>query len=327
MKKTAITLLALAAAAIAAAGAVLLYQVVLPPGCEEIAGESGIPCGAVIAHRGASYYAPEETAPAYLLARDLGADYIEMDIHRTADGALIVHHDDTLERTTNVREVFPGREKNRISSFTLAEIRRLDAGSWFNSRNPDRGHKSFAGLAIPTLDEIIDIAGTAAEGPGLYIETKSPGLYPGIEKDLVRLLQRRGLIENQSKNGRVIFQSFSTGSLDRLAKLAPGIPRIYLVDKDTERDRGGWGELVRAARAAGSGIGPVGYLAYPWHTGPAHRAGLLVHVYTINLPWQMRLITLFGGDGIFTDRCDLLLRIRGRTPPATPDAILTRHGF
>ncbi|TFH42038.1 MAG: glycerophosphodiester phosphodiesterase, partial [Chrysiogenales bacterium] len=60
---------------------------------------------------------------------------------------------------------------------------------------------------------------------------------------------------------------------------------------------------------------------------PAHRAGLLVHVYTINLPWQMRLITLFGGDGIFTDRFDLLLRIRGRTPPATPDAILTRHGF
>ena len=112
MKKAGIALLSLFAGAVVIAGGILLYHMALPPGCGEIAGESGIPCGAVIAHRGASYHAPEETAPAYILARDLGADYIEMDIQRASDGALVAFHDDTLERTTDVARVFPGREKD-----------------------------------------------------------------------------------------------------------------------------------------------------------------------------------------------------------------------
>lgn len=326
-KMIAAALLAPLLAAAAVLAALLLYHVALTPTCEKRAGESGIPCRAVISHRGASRDAPEETAPAYLLARDLGADYLEMDVQRTADGVIVALHDDTLERTTNVREIFPGRERDPVASFTLAELRRLDAGSWFNARYPDRARQSFAGVPVATLEEIIDIAERGAAPPGLYIETKSPELHPGIEGELVRLLRRRGWIGNPAKRGRVIFQSFSLESLGKLAGLAPEVPRVYLVDEDTERDRGSWEALVRDARAAGSGIGPVGYLAYPWHSGPARRAGLLVHVYTINLPWQMRLITLFGADGLFTDRPDILLGIQGRGRGDAPADILARHGF
>jgi hypothetical protein len=82
---------------------------------------AGIPWPAVIAHRGASHDAPEETAPAYLTARELGADYLEADLQRTRDGVLVALHDDTLERTTDVAKVFPGREKEPVSRFTLVE--------------------------------------------------------------------------------------------------------------------------------------------------------------------------------------------------------------
>ncbi|RMN94095.1 Glycerophosphoryl diester phosphodiesterase [Pseudomonas cannabina] len=140
----------------------------------------GLPWPAAIAHRGASFDAPEETIPAYTLARDLGADYLEMDIQRTKDGVLIALHDDVLERTTNIAQVFPTRVKDPVSSFTLAELKQLDAGSWFNKAYPDRARDSYAGLQILTLDEVIDIAEGGANKPGLYIETKVPNKIPGV---------------------------------------------------------------------------------------------------------------------------------------------------
>ncbi|KEZ67238.1 glycerophosphodiester phosphodiesterase, partial [Pseudomonas syringae pv. syringae FF5] len=148
----------------------------------------GLPWPAVIAHRGASFDAPEETIPAYTLARDLGADYLEMDIQRTKDGVLIALHDDVLERTTNIAQVFPTRVKDPVSTFTLAELKQLDAGSWFNKAYPDRARDSYNGLQILTLDEVIDIAEGGANKPGLYIETKVPNKFPGVEADLKKLL-------------------------------------------------------------------------------------------------------------------------------------------
>ena len=82
-----------------------------------------IPCDAVIAHRGASYQAPESTRPAYLLARDLGVDYLELDLQGTQDGVLVAVHDNSLGRNTNVAEVFPDRADAPVSSFTLDELK------------------------------------------------------------------------------------------------------------------------------------------------------------------------------------------------------------
>jgi glycerophosphoryl diester phosphodiesterase len=304
----------------------LVVRIMGSPGAGKAAAERiGIPHPAVIAHRGASYLAPEETAPAYVIARDMGVDYLEMDIQRTRDGALVAVHDDTLERTTNVKDVFPGRQKDSIHSFTLKEIKKLDAGSWFNKQYPERARRGFAGLRILTLDEIITIASEGAQKPGLYIESKDPVKFPGIENDIVKLLDGRGVMESPAgAPPRVIFQSFDKNSLYRFKQRAPGIPRVYLIDQDMEK-KSGWDALLQEASEAGSGVGPVGYLGWPWKTGAAHRRGLIVHIYTINVPWQFRLFCLFSADGFFTDRPDTLLAYYGRQLKSDPAESLKKY--
>ena len=112
----------------------------------------------VIAHRGSTYWAPEETEPAFLWARNIGADYLELDVQLTKDSILIAFHDNDLSRTTNVSEVFPERIKSEINQFTLKELRSLDVGTWFNIINPDRAKESFIDLKIMTLKDVVMIA-------------------------------------------------------------------------------------------------------------------------------------------------------------------------
>ena len=150
-----------------------------------------VPQNIVIAHRGVPYFAPEETAPAYVLARDLGADYLEADLQRTSDGTIIALHDDDLRRTTNISTVYPDRAEDPVSSFTWEELQQLDAGSWFNDHFSDLARPTFAGLKILSLDQLIDIAEAGDASPGLYLETKHPELFPGIEQDLRALLESR----------------------------------------------------------------------------------------------------------------------------------------
>lgn len=206
----------------------------------------GIPYHAVIAHRGDSFDAPEETRPAYILARDQGADYLEADLQRTKDGHLIALHDKSLKRTTNIEQVFPNRANDPVSSFTLAEIKQLDAGSWFNKAHPDRARARYKGLKILTLDELRSIAEKGVNQPGLYLETKAPHLFPGIESDLAKYLRRHRWIGSHARTapadfdadahvgvgyspGRIILQTFSRDSLVNLDRQMPNTPKILLL--------------------------------------------------------------------------------------------------
>jgi len=302
---------------------------------KKLARALGIPRPAIIAHRGASYLAPEETRPAFLLARELGAAYLEFDVQRTRDGVLIALHDDDLSRTTNVSEVFPGREKDTVDTFTFTELRQLDAGSWFNRRFPNRARDSFKGLNILRVEEIIEIAATGSHRPGMYIETKAARRYPGIERELVELLTQRGWIPTAASqsHARVIFQSFEPDSLARLKELAPRTPRLLLID-EVMTGREAWEVVLRKAAEVADGIGTWGFhwafgpdwsgrdaptryvMTWPWYTGQAHRAGLFVHCWTIDDRLEMWMVTLGGADGIFTNRAELALRVYGH---ATPD--------
>lgn len=217
-------------------------QAASEPSPTSLATRSGIPHPAVIAHRGASFDAPESTAAAYKLARDLGADYLELDLQRSKDGVLFALHDNNLQRTTDVASKFPERKDSPANAFTIAELKTLDAGSWFNTAYPDRARPSYAGLKILTLDEIIDIAqGNPLHKPGLYIETKEPKQFPGIERDLKEKLQDRGwlspagsklakseLAVGQGK-GKVVLQTFEKSSLELLEKEMPKVPKILLL--------------------------------------------------------------------------------------------------
>ena len=140
-----------------------------------------------IAHRGASGYAPEHTMTAYQIShKKLKADYIEIDLQMTKDGQLIAMHDETVDRTTN--------GTGAVKDKTLAEIKRLDAGSWFNTANPDYAKAEYKGLQVPTVNEIFDRYGKHAN---YYIETKSPEVYPGMEKKLLETLKDHGLSSKQ----------------------------------------------------------------------------------------------------------------------------------
>lgn len=292
----------------------------------------GIPRPAVIAHRGASYLAPEKTRPAFLLARELGADYLELDLQRTRDGILVALHDADLRRTTNVATVFPGRELDTLDTFLFSELQRLDAGSWFNERFPDRARPSFRDLRILRLEDVIEIAEAGVPRPGLYIETKAPHRFPGIERQVVELLTARGWLSAASATGptAVIFQSFEAESLARFKELAPKVPRLLLVD-EVAVSQVGWPALLTRASEVAMGIGtwghrrasgpdwsaahaPIRYLTtWPWQIGQAHRAGLFVHPWTIDDRWEMWMVRLGGADGIFTNRCHLALAVYGRS--------------
>jgi glycerophosphoryl diester phosphodiesterase len=277
----------------------------------------------LIAHRGASAYAPEHTLTAYRLAIVQDADYVEQDLAVTRDGVLICLHDDSLERTTDVEEVFPqratidpvtGRRQWLAVDFTLAEIKQLDAGSWFDTK--------FAGERVPTWEEAVAVVGTMA---GLYPELKTPSLYQSRGIDMTRLfaesMQRLGLTARPA--GSIVVQSFDEGPLRELSKQFPTVPRTFLIEV---RDGPRWltrEGLVEIATFA-TGIGPSKILleGQPGIVRMAHDAGLTVTPYTFttrgartrfaDVGAEMRhYLTDLNVDALFTDNPDRFPRDAG----------------
>ncbi len=241
----------------------------------------------VVAHRGASAYAPEHTIASYRLALEQGADYVEQDLAVTKDGVLICLHDPTLDRTTNVEELFPDRssvvtwEGKTVrgwlaNDFTLEEIKRLDAGSWFD--------RKFAGAKIPTFQEAIDLVKGKA---GMYPELKAPEIYGGRKIDFVRMVAdilatNKLLGPHADPRTPIILQTFSEATVRELTAMKLGLPVVYLI---YARDADDWGsrERVAAAKAAGAyGLGPAKDIVhrYPSLVRTAHQLGLTVTPYT-----------------------------------------------
>ncbi|MFE0376998.1 glycerophosphodiester phosphodiesterase [Streptomyces inhibens] len=167
----------------------------------------------VIAHRGASRYAPENTLAAVDAAHRRGLIWVENDVQRTKDGRLVVMHDTTLERTTDAAKVFPGRAPWRLGDFTAAEIARLDAGSWFGKR--------FAGERVPTLAGYV--RRLDHNGQRLLLEIKAPERYPGIEAQVVRELRAQGWLDRDHVRSRLVVQSFSVACVKTVHELVPQV--------------------------------------------------------------------------------------------------------
>ena len=241
----------------------------------------------LIAHRGASGYAPEHTAAAYKLAIEQKADFIEPDLAVTKDNVLICLHDDTLERTTNVAEVFPDRasaataatESTRrpgkhwlANDFTLAEIKRLDAGKWFNPK--------FAGEKILSFEEMIALV--RGHG-GIYPELKSPPLYTArgvdMEKIFVSVVKKLGLDTPASmKTMPVIIQSFDEATIRRVATDLPAIPRVFLTSRDEDVSDARLKELSKFS----NGMAPEKYVIarHPEMVKASHALGMTVTSWT-----------------------------------------------
>jgi glycerophosphoryl diester phosphodiesterase len=245
----------------------------------------------IIGHRGASGVAPEHTFASWDRALEDGADYLEQDLQLTADGVLIVLHDDTLDRTARGTGC-TGAVRDR----TWSEIRDCDVGSWFNDAFPERARPEYAGLHIPTLDAVFERYHGAAR---FYIETKKPESAPGMEEELIRLLRLHDLLPRHAGDERVIIQSFSTRSLEKIHELAPLLPLVRLFHALEI----GW-TIRRQLEPLASwvrGIGPHRDDVDAKLLREAHALGLVVHAWTVNQPSDLdRLVTL-GVDGVFTD--------------------------
>ncbi|RKQ37198.1 esterase [Kocuria tytonis] len=173
----------------------------------------------LIGHRGAAGTAPENTVSAFEEARSSHADFFELDVQLSADGVPFIFHDDVPARTTNVAQVFPGRENDPITSFTWAELQRLETGSHFSGR--------FAGEKIPHFDDAAKVAGNKI---GVFVEIKSPQNSPGLEKVVADSLRNNPAWNRLVRCGKIEVLGFDAASNRKFARLAPEVPLQQLMD-------------------------------------------------------------------------------------------------
>lgn len=259
----------------------------------------------VVAHRGASAYGPENSLAAYNQAIMMHANYVELDLRMTKDGHLIAMHDESLERTTNAKEIYPKRAPWLVRDFNLQEIRQLDAGSWFNRANKNKARQEYKQEHVPTLKEVIQfVKQKGNEKVGLYIETKAPNIYPEMEETLVDILRKNGLI---NKNN-IIFGSLSETSLRKLKKLAPSVKVVQLYSRNMLEGKDVKQEFKRISRYA-AGVGPSKELVVPKLIEVAHQNGLLVHTWTVNKQDDMASLLSLGIDGEITNKPDRFVNL------------------
>ena len=233
----------------------------------------------VIAHRGASGDAPENTLAAFDLAIEQGADVVEVDVHMTADGHPVVIADDTVDRTTN--------GSGQVRTKTLTELKELDAGSWFDSR--------FAGERIPTLDEVVVWARGRAT---LAIEIKNiPHRHRGIEASTTGVLERRGALADHE-----VF-SFDHQCVQRIKAREPEVFTGVCYNADPVD------HPALAAAASATALHPMFHHLRSEVVRDAHAAGLLVFPWTVDADQDIRDMVLLGVDGITTNYPERARRI------------------
>ena len=234
----------------------------------------------IIAHRGASHDAPENTLPAVLLGWERGADSVEIDIHHSRDGRIVAIHDKDTKRVTG--------HTGLVASMSFSQLRELDAGSWKEPR--------WAGTRIPSLEEVLE---TVPPGKSLVVEIKCPAT---VLPDLERVLAA------SPNGGRSILIAFDYGTIAEAKRRMPHLPAYWLYgfsDREATRYRvqepGDLLDRVRKAGLDGLDVRHDG----PWVEVLAESlraTELSLFVYTVNDPNRARQLRDLGVDGITTDR-------------------------
>ncbi|WP_428957700.1 glycerophosphodiester phosphodiesterase [Streptomyces sp. cg35] len=272
-------------------GSVVIGVLVLPTASQAATGHDR---PEIVAHRGASAYAPENTLAAIDKADDLGFSWVENDVQRTKDGALVVIHDTTLARTTNAEEVFPDRAPWNVADFTAAEIAKLDAGSWKGSE--------FAGARIPTLHQYLKRV--THNHQKLLMEIKAPELYPGIEDQILRQLRRDGWLNRWHVKHRLVIQSFSADSVRTVHERRPDITTGFL-GTPAVADLPAYAAFADQINPSHTTISADYVTAVHALKGP-HGKPLDVSTWTVNDTASARRAAGLGVDGIITNNPDVV---------------------
>lgn len=228
----------------------------------------------IFAHRGASSYAPENTLAAFDLAYRQGAEAIELDAKLSADGQVVVIHDQSVDRTT--------QGSGRVKEMSLAELKELDAGSHFDV--------AFKGEPIPSLEEVF-----AAFGQLLFINvelTNYASLMDALPDEVA------GLVKRHKLSRRVMFSSFNPIALLRIHRLLPETPVGLLA---LPGNNGTWARSWPGRIVPYQALHPALSDVTPTLVGKCHRRGKRVFVWTVNRVEDMRRLIEMKVDGIFTD--------------------------
>lgn len=234
----------------------------------------------VWAHRGASAYAPENTLEAFGLAAEQKADGVELDVHLSKDGKLVVAHDETLERVSNA--------EGYLKDYTLEKLKQF----CFNKLHPE-----YEAARIPTLEEVYELL--KPTGLEINVEIKT-GIffYPGIEEKLIELERTMGM------EGRILYSSFNHYSAMKMKKLDPG-SRVGLLYSEGFIDVPGY-----AARLGADALHPALYdLQYEGYLEDCRKNNLLVHVWTVDEEEEIRALVQNGIDAVITNKPDVARRI------------------
>jgi len=233
-----------------------------------------------IAHRGASGHAPENTMAAFERCIELGATAIETDVQMTSDGSLVLIHDESLARTAGSPKL--------VKDVTLEELRRLDAGSWFDP--------AFRGERVPTLRELLELV--KPYSLLLNLELKNGVVpYPGLEEAVVEEIRRFGMSD------RVILSSFNHYSLVKCKRLAPEVRTGILYME------GLYEPWDYASRIGAEALHAYHYAVLPEWVAQAAERGIAYHPFTVNEPAEMRRLLAAGVSGIITDYPDRLAEL------------------
>ena len=243
----------------------------------------------IIGHRGASAHAPENTLAAFEQAIAGGADGVEFDVRLARDGVPVVIHDATLTRTC-LRD-------GLVESLASDELRALDAGTWFNLRNPALARVDFAHQRIPTLAQVF--ARCAARARALYVELKCDDPSPSapLARAVVRLTRERGLA------GRVVVKSFAHGTIAEVKRLAPEIRTAALFDRKWSRPVVPARRIIAEAEACRADeISLHRSLLRRATVGAARARGFGVVVWTADTPFWLRRALALDLRAVITNR-------------------------
>lgn len=241
----------------------------------------------IIAHRGASGLAPENTMAAFSKALEYNVDMIELDVHLSLDDSIIVMHDHSVNRTTN--------GKGDIENLTYAEIKKLDAGSWFNEKyNNER---------VPTLREVLQFVNGRKP---ILIELKWPknGIYKNLVKNVIQT------IKDCRAESWVIVQSFETKYLQEMHALAPTISCHQLIFAVSDALSFSQGRSMHIGEFEPLPFVKSVNISYKFlnknFVQNMHEKGLTVFTYTVNSEKGMQKVIKMGVDGIITNRPDVV---------------------
>lgn len=241
-----------------------------------------LPRPAIIAHRGASLGAPENTLAAFELAVELGADAIELDVKLCATGEPVVIHDRSIDRTTN--------GAGEVRKLPLSVLKALDAGSWFDAE--------FAGEGVPTLDDVFRRVGREI---AINVElTNYQQPFDGLSEAVAEVVRSRGM------EARVWFSSFNPFSLRRIRRLVPEAPVGLLLTRGGEQSL-----LRRIVRwiTPYDAVHPEFAELSEGYVRRLQRKGLPVFTYTVNDPAEIKRVVRLGVDGVITDDPTLAGRV------------------